>query len=78
MSLSKVFLWSSPLLFGIAAWMYINPGKTLTEEETRELMKKYHIPPAEYQRRKKENEILMQQIKKAADVAENADSDSDK
>lgn len=75
MSLTKIILCSSPLLLGIGSWMYINPGKTLTEEELRELQKKLHIPPAEYQRRKKENEILMQQIKKAA---ESADSDSDK
>lgn len=60
--------WIGLCASGFIAFAILNPAKELTEADRQELRKKYGISETEYERRKKENDILMQRLKEVAGI----------
>lgn len=68
MSRWNMLAWGAVAVSGFVAYAILQPGKELSESETEALRKKYGLSGEEYQKRKRDNEILMETLKKQAGI----------
>lgn len=68
MSRYNMLAWGALALSGFVAYGILQPGKELSESEQLELRKKYKVSGGVYQKTKKDNEVLMEQLKSQAGI----------